>query len=515
MAQKNPMLTRRACVLAKIESTTGVDASPSPSTDAILVNVAPEFSVDLTTLERNYVRSDISPLGVVVGRKLAKIKFTAELRSNGTTNSGSTGNASVLGRLLRACGYSETGISGAGTVQAMRTEGSPAVIPTWALSGTNSTRNAYSFLLTCVKGGASATAKIRVDELNGYVSTLMWNEAINIATTSAAGTIAVVQTDPTIETITFAGTWVAGDRITFNVHGYSGFVTVGATVTVTAVAALVTAALVALNTDLGAASALGVVTLTYTNAFTGVVVTSGSTAIALGDSSCTATPTWTGSLTLGQQWQIDVYPTGVLYTPVSDNFETITCYLYIDGILHKLTATQGTFSIDATAGQFGSITFEMTGQYIQPIDAAIPASPTYETTKPAVFELAKLRVDSEDITIDKFSYTQNNTIEPRSDANSADGYNGVRITARAPQAGVDPETTRTGDYNFFSKMALSTSFQMSLRFGKFDGNIIWMKAPRVQYSGLTYKDRNGINTYDAALRFAAETGNDEVTILFA
>lgn len=514
MAQQNPMLTRRACVMAKIETTPGTDASPTAALDAILV-ASPDFNVDLQTLERDYVRADISPLGVAVGRKLAKMKFTVELRSNGLTNTGNISNVAKMGRLLRGCGYSETAVSGAGTVEAVRTVGSPAVAPTWAISGTNANKNYNTFLLTCVLGGASATAKIRVDELNGYAPNHHKNESITISTNSAAGTVAFNQTNPVVETITFAGTWVAGERVYYNVHGYEGFLTSGSTPTPTTMGAALASALNAHSSAMGAVNSSGTVTCTYTGAMAGVVVTSGSTALALGDTTCTTTPTWAGSLALGQQWLVDVTPVGISYQPVSDNFETLTLYMYMDGILHKMTAAQGTFTINAEAGQFGTVEFEFTGQYIAPIDAAVPTSPTYETTKPPVFELAKLRADSEDITIAKFSFTQNNTVEPRMDANSSDGYFGVRITARAPEGGVDPEVVRTGNYNFFAKMATATQFQLTGRFGTVDGNIIWVAAPKVQYSGLTYQDRSGITTYDAGLRFGAETGNDEVTFFFA
>jgi len=47
------------------------------------------------------------------------------------------------------------------------------------------------------------------------------------------------------------------------------------------------------------------------------------------------------------------------------------------------------------------------------------------------------------------------------------------------------------------------------------GNRIWMIAPGVQYSGLTYRDRSGIRAYDAGLKFTRQTGNDEIMFLLA
>lgn len=514
MVQSNPMLTRRACVLAKIESIIGTDAAPTAASDAILV-ASPDFSVDLTTLQRNYVRSDLSPIGVSVGRKLAKMKFTCEVRSNGRTNSGSTADASKLGRLLRACGYSEAGVDATHTVGPVLPEDpTVAVLPTWVSTGNNGTSNYFRFQITCVKGGASGTAMLRVADLNGLGTANPRSESINISAASVAGTVAVDNTDPTVPVITFGGTFVVGERVNFNVLGFPGTFQVTGT-TPTAVATQFKTILNAINADFGADDDTGVVTLTLANAFAGDEITSGTTTVSLAGSSVTLVPTWTGNLALGQSWTVDVSPKGIRYLPISDNFETITLYLYMDGILHKMVGCMGTLSLKTNAGQFGTIDFEFTGQYTDPIDAGMPANPSYEVSKPPQFELAKLRVDSEDVTIDSLSFTQNNTITPRSDANSPDGYAGVRLTGRNPQGGIDPEATKTGDYNFFQKLAAAATMPMQCRFGKVDGNVIWLRAPKVQYSGLTYKDRDGITTYDAALQFTGNLGNDEIELFFA
>ena len=47
------LLTRRAVLLAKIETTYNVEIVPSASTDAILVE-SPEFMPDMTVLKRNF-----------------------------------------------------------------------------------------------------------------------------------------------------------------------------------------------------------------------------------------------------------------------------------------------------------------------------------------------------------------------------------------------------------------------------------------------------------------------------
>lgn len=81
-----------------------MDVSPTPAADAFLV-ADPQFAPDITFLDRNNVRQTLSKDSPIAGRKLAKVTFTHEVRSNGNT-AGTT--APRLGRLLEACGMVET-----------------------------------------------------------------------------------------------------------------------------------------------------------------------------------------------------------------------------------------------------------------------------------------------------------------------------------------------------------------------------------------------------------------------
>src|SRR6266487_2642706 len=172
MAQLNPRLMRRTLVLAKVESTPGTDAAPTPAADAILV-ASPSYETDLQILQRDFVRADLSPIGIQVGRKLAHMKFGVELRGNGLQQDGATDPK--IGRLLQGCGFSRTGITTAGP-GAVRAVGNHSAAVTWSSAGTYNGAtfpDCQDFLLTCVLAGASATAKLRVDELNGADTTLL------------------------------------------------------------------------------------------------------------------------------------------------------------------------------------------------------------------------------------------------------------------------------------------------------------------------------------------------------
>lgn len=227
------------------------------------------------------------------------------------------------------------------------------------------------------------------------------------------------------------------------------------------------------------------------------------------------TPTWAGSLVLNQQWWVIAYPVGWLYTPVSTNFESVTNYLYFDGLLHKMTGSRGTFTLEATAGQFPTATFTYTGQYIAPVDAAMPLNGVYEASLPPVVQLANLTIDEYLAVVNRFSFDQANTLAPRSDVSSSDGYNGVMMTGRDPKGGIDPEATLVANEDFWGSLASAEQMLLRLRFGSQVGNRSWVIAPATQYTGLTYANRDSLRVLDAGLAFPQWFGgDDEISFFF-
>ena len=511
-----PLITRRALVLAKIEDTYNVDPTPDPTLDAVLVS-DPDYTVDLNVLERNFVRDDLSPLGHVIGRKLAGLSFGCELRSNGSTNSGSVSDAPILGRLLRACGYAETGVAttgcvGAATANAANT--GPATV--FDASGGESTYTEHSNLtVTVVKGGASATAEVRVSGGDGTPDAdILRSEAFTATTDSASGTVVVDDADPLAVTYTVAGSWVEGDIITFDVGGFTGTAVAPSTPTPTTVGDALDTAITALHADITGNNVTGVVTVTFANDMDGAVITSATTDFPLGNSGSTTQMTWTGSLVLGDSWTLIVSPKGVRYTPVSENFESVTLYAFFDGVRHILTGCYGTFTVNAEAGQYGTIDFTFTGQYVAPTDVAVPSNAVYETALPPQVELARLHIADFAAVVNAFTFDQGNTIAVRPDVNGTDGYNGTRIVGRDPTGGIDPEAELVATEDFWAKLAAATQMAFQMRVGTVAGNLVWITAPSVQYTGLTYGDRDGIRVYDAGLRFGRVTGDDEIEIAF-
>ena len=173
----------------------------------------------------------------------------------------------------------------------------------------------------------------------------------------------------------------------------------------------------------------------------------------------------------------------------------------------------GDRNLATEGGNYGRVQWEFTGQYHAPVDEALPA-PVHETTLPAQVELARLRLDDYSAVVAAASFTQGNDVQPRPDVNSSDGYNGVRIVGRAPSAGVDPEAALVADHDFWGRMATGQRMPFQMRVGTVPGNTVWMLAPVTQYTGLTYRDRTGLRTYDAGLKVAQYAGDDEIIFAF-
>ncbi len=408
-----PLLTRRAIVLAKLETTYNVDAMPSAATDGILVE-SPDFVSDMNILMRDFTRGDLSPLPHTVGRKLAKMSFTTELRGNGHQQTGLAADVPVIARLFQASGYALTGhpASGATAVFEVGDELTPVA---WTTGGTTTNTDLIAYYITVDTPGPSGTAKVTV-------------------TSDTPGE--------------------------------------------------------------GLASA---------------TITSG-TPVALGTKGLTASPTFTGVLAAGQRWCVWLRPPGATLDPVSDSIASVTLYAYYDGTLHAITGALGTFSLDATGGQFAKLKWEFTGQYVPMVDAPL-VNPAFERTLPPQVQLARLNVDNFPAVVNAMTFTQANTIQPRPDVNSTDGYNGVRLTARKPTGGIDPEATLVASHDFWGRMANATRMPFQMRVGNQAGNTVWMLAPNTQYDKMTYKDRAGLRVYDAGLSFARCYGNDEVSFL--
>ena len=109
-----PLLSRKRLLLTKIESTYATDSSPA-GTDAVLVRNLEITPIEADTVSRDLIRPYLGHSQQILSQARVSITFEVELAGSGTS-----GTASRVDSLLRACGMAATTTSSdvTGTAQA-------------------------------------------------------------------------------------------------------------------------------------------------------------------------------------------------------------------------------------------------------------------------------------------------------------------------------------------------------------------------------------------------------------
>jgi hypothetical protein len=200
------LVVQRTLLTAKVESTYGVDASPSTANDCFLVS-NPDFTFVGNVLERNFIRRNFSQLPHVMGLHMAKIKFEHEIRGNGLEQSGIITDAPRLGRLLQGCGFSATAMAADGVIWGpypIRPSGAASIVTAVGSSSapTNTESVGYSIIVTTP--GVSATAAVTITPDDLALDTVQTGVVVTSGTPFAVGALGAHAT------LTWAGSLVNG-----------------------------------------------------------------------------------------------------------------------------------------------------------------------------------------------------------------------------------------------------------------------------------------------------------------
>lgn len=204
----------------------------------------------------------------------------------------------------------------------------------------------------------------------------------------------------------------------------------------------------------------------------------------------------------------------VTYVPVSTGHESITIYYFQDGTRHILTGCRGIVSFNLETGSIPRATFTFTGHFTAVTDTAL-ASPTYDSTVPPAVINAAFTVDSYAAVIASLAWDMGNTIATPPDFNAADGYGPIQLTKRDVTGSFDPEAVTVAaeafEANFLAgtTMAVVTGDIGSVQYNQFN-----IAMPAIYYQSMGPGDRSGVRTYDMGYAAAANSGDDEVTIVF-
>ena len=212
--------------------------------------------------------------------------------------------------------------------------------------------------------------------------------------------------------------------------------------------------------------------------------------------------------------------TNVRYTPHSDlDGDSATIYFYQHDLLHKISGCRGDLTIDAKAGEYGIIEFDMTGIYQSVVDSlltsALASGVSYNSTMPARFLSANFSLNgSTSLIIENIKLKLGNKIGRRADANASTGILEYFITDREATAEIDPEAMRVASFDTWGLWAQSSRVSMGVTIGGAAGNTCTITSPKAQIKDLKYGERETLLTHQLTIDLTPDDGNDEIDINF-
>ena len=213
---------------------------------------------------------------------------------------------------------------------------------------------------------------------------------------------------------------------------------------------------------------------------------------------------------------IVVSGTDITNNPVSCAFKSVTIWVYIDGIIHKVVGCVGDLEADFSAGEFGVFTWTFKGIYTIPTDGAI-VNPVFDPTDPEIVKAATFTFGSYAAIIEKLTFKLGNTIAERPDLNQIEGIKGFCITGRNPEGSMTVEavTRATTNADFFSYFHNRTVKALSFALGGTSGNILTWTSDFCHLRAPVWGDREGVRTFEVAFQIARSSGNDEWALIWS
>lgn len=206
--------------------------------------------------------------------------------------------------------------------------------------------------------------------------------------------------------------------------------------------------------------------------------------------------------------------TGWKYAPVSDPAKMGSCTIwwYQDGILHKAIGCMGTWSINTTVNQIGTIEFDMVGLYAPPEDQTMP-TPTVLDLYPPICAGIQLKLGTFTPVLSSFQLALGNQVSQRKDLNASAGLVGVTVQDREPSGSIDPEVDALANFDPWSAWSAGTKVEITAQLGTAKGNTIKISVPKAQYGAPKYQDRDGIMSYQMAFTpTIVDSGDDELQL---
>ena len=207
----------------------------------------------------------------------------------------------------------------------------------------------------------------------------------------------------------------------------------------------------------------------------------------------------------------------LLYQPITaapSVQESVAAYFWRDAILHKLVGALGTWSLDAQVGKVVNFDFKLSGLWVDPVDAALPA--------PTLTELVGVQAMGMGVKIGDYvpvctalKLDFGAKVEKRNDINAVEGLIGMLITGREPSGSLDPEVDKLANYNPWTLWKAGTRSRINGYLGSTPGNRLAFHVGAAQRSDLKYASRVGLANYaEGFTPCQVRTGDDELYLCY-
>lgn len=207
----------------------------------------------------------------------------------------------------------------------------------------------------------------------------------------------------------------------------------------------------------------------------------------------------------------------VVYEPVSalTDIESLTLYVFKDGIFHKVLGCRGTFTLSGQVGRYITARWSFQGLYVSPVDQS-PDPASFSSVKPPMLLLnGTFTVGSYAPVLTSFELGMNNRLALSRNLNSPSGMQEIYITGREPGGSFDPEAVLEATHPFWSTWESAGTATLNVGpVGSVAGNKLQIAASGLQYRDIGYGDRDGVLTYGVGFSLSGD-GDDELTITFS
>lgn len=205
-------------------------------------------------------------------------------------------------------------------------------------------------------------------------------------------------------------------------------------------------------------------------------------------------------------------PAKVIYAPVSQTFESVTLFFYLDGIHHKITGVRGTVSFEIEANKIPMMMFKFIGIYDSIVDGGMPTTVYTDWNKPNVSNTTYTYgfnfLGNTALTLEKLTVDLGNDVLFR----SLIGSEYAMISDRKVSGTATFEATTLATFNVFQRSLETTNGILEITHNDQQSRKFKIEMASVDIGTPTYADSSGVVMWTVPFNGIPVSGNDEINL---